>query len=324
MKITLHQHIKRGERIWVVGRFIDGKRKRSSFGSKDEAENYIADLKSGVTPTPVVSSSPTLGRVITELQAAKLAAGRDRGYVKTIGSILGGFANGRTEARFADVTLRDVEQWLDTNTLASRSTLRAHLSGLFKFGIRRGYRLDNPCSRLEPITYHKPPPKVFTVAEFAKALKWVRNECPALLPWFVLSACCGLRPEEAEKTRRADINFSEGWVRIEKQTTKVRQRRIVYPRKEAMKLLRKSLRGGRLPITSITRRRAIIRLREHLGWRVWPKDITRHTAASYWLCVARSAGEVAENLGNSERVLKRDYKALVTREQARLFWLAVK
>ena len=47
--------------------------------------------------------------------------------------------------------------------------------------------------------------------------------------------------------------------------------------------------------------------------------IFRHTAASHLLAI-HSPGEVSSELGNSEAVLKRDYKELVYEEEARAFF----
>jgi len=210
---------------------------------------------------------------------------------------------------------------------------------LFKFSVRRGYRASNPCEALEPVTYHKPPPQVFTADQFKTAVKWLRENAKHGLAWFALSTVCGLRPEEAEKTTEAEINFKEGFIRVESQTTKIRQRRVVYPKAEAMKFLKWSLdKGGKLPIDSQVKKRMLAGmlwkskgeskrrtgLRKALGFDKWPKDITRHTAASYWLASDGSAAHVSEMLGHSERTLKKHYKALVTKKQAEEFWGVVK
>jgi integrase len=250
---------------------------------------------------------------------SKLKAGRSRDYVDSLKSAVTNFADWCPVQTIDEIGLPEVEKYLDTKTSASRSTIRARLSTLFKFAIRRGYRLDNPCARLEPIKFTRPPPQIFTVAQVRRAMAWL-NKHPRILPWFVLSTFCGLRPEEAEKTTRADIHLVEGWIRVEAQTTKVRQRRVVYPKREAMAMLKVAMKKGKLPIRSQPRRRALRRLRKLLGFTAWPKDITRHTAASYWLADCESAASVAKSLGNSESVLMRHYAALVTREQAREFW----
>ena len=270
-----------------------------------------------------VSSGLTLSKAIEELVTAKTAANRSADYVSNLELVLGQFAAGREQSAIDSVSLADIEGFLTSKSLASRPTLRARLSTLFKFAVRRGWCQGNPCARLEAITVPRRPPTIFTIAQVKSCLKWLKAKAPGALPWFVLSTCCGLRPEEADKTGKSDIHFKEGWIKIEAQTTKVRQRRVVYPKPEAMRLLKSSLSNGRLQMPEVSRRRVIRSLREHLGFKVWPKDITRHSAASYWLADVRKAGEIAESLGHSEKILKSNYQALVTRENARLFWKLV-
>jgi site-specific recombinase XerD len=159
---------------------------------------------------------------------------------------------GLEEQRMDQVSLPQVETILQAKSLASRSTVRARLSTLFEFALRKRYRADNPCKLVEKVFYHKPPPQVFTIAQVKLAVKWLRAKAPHGLAWFALSTFCGLRPEEAEQTvPKRDIDFNEGLIRVEKQTTKVRQRRVVYPRPEAMAFLKWALSkkaGGGLPI----------------------------------------------------------------------------
>lgn len=323
------------------------------FASLNNGERYeLVDLyskckKRGISLREAMekilnsTDDPTvkLSTVITELLETKEKAGRSSAYVKGLKSILNQFASGREANPVASVGLTEVEAFLHSKDLASRPTLRSRLSTLFKFAIRRGYRLDNPCARLEPITVTKPQPAIFTPKQFQTCLQWLRKHRPKALPWFILTTCCGLRPEEAEKTCKADIHSKEGWIKVEAQTTKVRQRRVVYPKPEAMALLKKSLRNGKLPIGNTAVDRAISGarwktkkhgiqtrpgLRSALGWQSWPRDITRHTAASYWLADCESTAAVARYLGHSESVLLRHYAATVTKKQAQEFWRLVK
>lgn len=348
----------RGEKRWVVDHRENGKRKRQFTKTKAKADKLAADLKrtdakgqrqwgalkaaekadlieayqlakaKGVDLFDLITNAkpgvdghgPKLSEVIAEIARVKTSAGKSSRYVDGIKIVLGRFAAGRESMRIGRVTLAHVETHLDAHSLQYRPTLRARLSMLFKFAIRRGYRSDNPCARLEPITSHKPPPRIFTVYQTAKAALWLAKNRPKVLPWFILSTFCGLRPEEAEKTTERMINFKEGFIRVEAQTTKVRQRRVVYPKPEAMALLQWSLKHGGLPLDKDARRYALDGLKPHLGFKRWPKDITRHSAASYWLADLGSAEQVAEMLGHSEDTLRKDYKALVTREQAKAFW----
>lgn len=264
--------------------------------------------------------APGLGKLIGEVIEAKRNAGRSPRYVRTLENLLRQFAAGREALPVGQLDLGDVEEFLNRHQLASRSTLRARLSAMFRYAVRRGYRPDNPCDRLERIRVKRSPPAIFTPMQTARCLVWLRKR-PRALAWFVLTTFAGLRPEEAEATGWEAINFLEGWVTVGWETGKTKQRRVVYPHKTALAWLKlaKKLKS-QLPLPKQPRRRAIRALRDLLRFKVWPKDITRHSAASYWLAESGSAARVADSLGHSERTLLRHYKALVTIEQAKRFW----
>jgi integrase len=278
------------------------------------------------------SQSLGIGKVIEELKTSRLNNGRAPDYVTSMGIVLNQFARGRETMEISRITMKDVEAFMDSKRLQYRQTLRGRLSTLFNFAIRRGYRSDNPCTRLESIKVTRLPPAVFTIAQVETAVKWLLANAKHGLPWFGLSTFCGLRPEEAEQTTKADIHFAECFIRVEAQTTKVRQRRIVYPRPEAMAFVKWSLKQGSLPLSSGERRWILSGregkspgLRGALGFKVWPKDITRHTAASYWLAgKGETVEHVAKMLGHSESVCESRYKAVKTQKEAAEFWEAVK
>lgn len=356
--------------MWRVRHWENGKPKRQFFNSKKKAEAEAATLKAqkdragstwlsltapererlisaygdakakGIdlhTAIQTYQHNPTgdgpgIGDVITELKQSRLNNGAAKGYVTNLGIVLNVFARGREAMAINKITLADVEAFLDGRSLQYRPTLRGKLSTLFNFAIRRGYRSDNPCDRLESIKVPHTVPAVFSITQVKTAVQWLKKNAPAALPWFALSTFCGLRPEEAEKTTRADIHFAEGFVRVEAQTTKVRQRRVVYPRAEAMAFLKWALKRGTLPLSG-KRRRWILSgrksksagLRGALGFEVWPKDITRHTAASYWLAGdGETVKHVAKMLGHSETICESRYKAVKTQKEAAEFWKAVK
>lgn len=289
-----------------------------------EAKSAGLDLHDLIRQRNLPAGGPTVQTVIAELKAAKRGAGRSERYVNGLGIVLDQFARAVGSMPICGVKLAVIETFLHAHSLAYRPTLRARLSTLFNFAVRRGYCLANPCAQLEPIKITKAPPAIFSTRQTAKAILWLAKHRPRALAWFVLTTCCGLRPEEAQKTDpRRDIHLKEKWVKVEAQTTKVRQRRIIYPRREAMKLLLAVLKRSELPLAAQPKKRTLHALREVLFFDRWPKDITRHTAASYWLADDGSAAHVADMLGNSEKILKRDYKALVTRKEAKAFWALI-
>jgi hypothetical protein len=74
--------------------------------------------------------------------------------------------------------------------------------------------------------------------------------------------------------------------------------------------------NSELPVPEMSCKRYRRELREFLGFRAWPQDITRHTAASYLYAKLEDAAQVACFIGNSPDTLARHYRAIVTREQA--------
>jgi integrase len=360
-KITVQKWAVRGQLRWAVHRNESGKRTRTFFASKKAADAEAALLRGQQTASGDVwitlpaserqrliqvyneaqqlginlgdlladwkrsprftGTSPALETVIVELLAAKTAAGRSRRYLSTFSIPINQFAKGRERVAIATITLRDVERFLESKGLRYRQTIRTRLSTLFRFAVRRAYRADNPCDRLESVKIHKDPPAILTVEQTRQCLEWLDTERSRAFAWFVLTTFAGLRPEEAERTSWKEINFTEGWIRVEAQTTKVRQRRVVYPHATAMLWLNRAKeRKAELPIARQPRRRAIRGLRTLLGFEKWPKDVTRHSAASYWLSETGNAAQIASALGHSESVLRKNYMALVTKTEAQKFW----
>ena len=360
-KTTVQKWKIRGQTQWAVHRVEAGKRKRIFFDTKKAADAEASLLRSqqatagdvwltlsaaerqrliqvhyeaqqlGVDLAELLAdwkrrprftgTSPALEKVIAEVLAAKVATGRSARYTESLAIPLNQFAKGRERLPIANLSVRDVESFLNSKNLRSRQTLRARLSTLFRFAIRRGYRADNPCDRLESVKLIKNPPAILTVEQTRKCLDWLDSKRSRAFGWFVLTTFAGLRPEEAEHTAWDQIHFDESWIRVEAQTTKVRQRRVVYPHATAMAWLRRAKKqGAELPLARQPRRRAIRMLRTLLGFAIWPKDVTRHSAASYWLADSGNAAQIATALGHSENVLRKNYMALVTKAQAQEFW----
>jgi integrase len=270
--------------------------------------------------TTATAGTPTLEDALTEMLLVKKKSGRADEYVGNLRIVLSQFTKGRERMLVNQITLHDVESFLNSHSIEYRSTLRSRLSTLFNYCVRRNYLTANPCSRLEAITVAHKPPSVLTFEETQKCLDWLQVHSRSLA-WFALSTFVGLRPEEAEQTTWKDINFKEGWVKVEAQTTKVRQRRVVYPLPMAMKWLQRAQKlKSDLPLDPQARRRHGKLLREVLGWKHWKKDVTRHTAASMWLATCGSTATVATALGNSESILRKNYMALVTKTEAQAFW----
>ena len=372
-EVTVSPNTVRGLKKWRVRWYEAGRVKRASFGSREVADSKAAELRGDATSVrkwaagleqtrleklrlvdmeaerrgvdimalltllqsakDKPAAGPTLNAAIDELVLVWTKAGRNARYIEQLAWNLKSFAKQSPGMSISNVTLREVEQFLNTKQLVSRGDFRGRLSILFNFAVRRGYLVSNPCTRLERITVTRPAPHFLTVDETRKALAWLSENPRAnktrALGWFVLSTFAGLRPEEADKTTWKDVNLEEGWIKVEAQTTKTRQRRVVYPQKLALDWLRE-VKTLNLPLEISNEGRKWIckQLLPVLGWPTiskkskggWKKDVTRHSCGTYWTTQSGDTKTVAHALGHSESILLKNYRGLSTRVEAEKFW----
>jgi integrase/recombinase XerD len=259
-----------------------------------------------------------LSEAITELIKAKTAANRRPSYVTSLEQYLTRWAKGQEAKSISSVTLSEVDHFINgLPSLSSRATAINRLSTLFSFAVRRGWRADNPCERVERPHVENGTPSILTVEEAKKILEFTRKKMPRFLPWLTLAMFAGIRPEESDKMTWESIDKERGIATVDSLTAKVRKRRIVHLKPTAVAWLKL---GGDLPLPRVTRRRCIRKLRKLLGWEKWKKDVLRHTAASYWLASDPDANRIAMELGNSAPILMKHYRELVSDQDAKAFW----
>lgn len=260
---------------------------------------------------PISPKAKPIGEAIDCLLAAKTAANFRAGYLTSLRQYLRAFARGREDWPLQAFSPCTLEEWFAGRKEApsTRKSNLGRLASLFSFAVRRGWTLKNPCKALDSIRLDASPPRILTVAESRQLLAHCRVSTPKLLRWTLLGLFCGLRPEEAEKAASEAVNITDKFVRVDSKTTKVRERRIVTIPDCAAEWLRLA---NQEPLSRSTRRRWQKKLRTLMGWKAWPQDVLRHTAASYLLASGLNSHEVSDRLGNSPSVLKGHYKELAS------------
>lgn len=281
----------------------------------------------------------SLKEAIDECIQAKRAANRRPRYVDGLESYLTAFAKGREAQAVDAITSADVERWFvsrgETNgTLASNL---GRLSALFSLCVRRGYCPVNPCDAIERVHVEHGAPRILSIEDCRRLLDACRDRRPKFMGYLALAMFAGVRPEEIEKLNWSAVDLEQGRVVIDASSSKVRRRRIVDLSPNAVAWLRLCKnRKGRVAPWTTNRRKIIVRQlrnataeREYHGPKgaktirepvAWCQDILRHTAASHWMARDRDAAKVADQLGNSPRVLLTNYRALVGTEDTKEFW----
>jgi len=270
--------------------------------------------QTGATGKAAVVSRP-ISEVIKELLAAKRVALRRENYLDNLESHLLDFAKGREGVAIASVGLKEVEAYLaGAKSSGSRSTRLNRLSTLLSFAVRRGYMEKNPCELVERVTIEWHAPEILTVPQCKALLLASKKEDAAFLPHLALCLFAGVRPAEALRLTWDDVNLTTGLLTIDAEDSKTRSRRVVELPEACVAWLRL---GGDLPAINVRKR--LNAVATSAGIVPWPRDAMRHTAASYWHALK---GEVvtARNLGHSEAILHRHYRALVTPTGAKSFF----
>lgn len=260
----------------------------------------------------------TLRQAIDLLIESKTKANKRPGYVTNLRQYLDAWARGQEERSLASITLDEIENFVNTKeSVGSRLTTINRLSTLFSFAVRKGWIVANPLKRIERPTVEATLPTILTDADTIKMLAYIKAKLPKLAPWFALALFAGLRPEEADQITWDKINLDAGTVIIDPSISKVRNARTVHLEPVAVAWLKL---GGDLPITQVSRRRALRKVRDFMGWEEWPKDVLRHTCASHWIALKKSYGAVAIEMGNSENILRKHYRAEVAQADCKKFW----
>ena len=261
--------------------------------------------------------SVTLSNAIAQLLAAKTAANRRGVYLKSLAHYLNRFSAGREQTSVSEISTANVEDWLKQFPLpASRQTWLNRISTLFAFSVRRDFIAVSPCTKIERVTVDRLPPKILSPVQSKLLLKVVSNVCR---PYLILGMFAGIRPDELLALDWSQINLETKTVRVEK--GKTRRRRIVPLHPLAVALLAACpLQRGPVSPSNVTVRRFKRAARAALGFKAWPKDVLRHTAASYLLALHGDVGKVAMMLGNSPAILMTHYHEPVNEADCLEFW----
>lgn len=275
-------------------------------------------LRLALSP-PLTTPSPSLLDAVARLVAAKGRANRRPKSITNIRQYLTAFIRGREGDPITSISHVEVEAWLHSrhSTPSGRSTGLNRISGLFSFALRQGWVVANPCDRVERVTVEHTAPTILNAESAGRLL----SVCPAdLRPWVVTGLFCGLRPSEAERLDWSAVRIADRVLVVDAAASKVRRRRIVPLNDTATVWLRLDARSeGPVspPLSTLRRRRRDTAKASGISW---TQDVLRHTYASMRMAAGANAHELADEMGNSPRILLTHYRELVRREEAERFW----
>jgi len=229
-----------------------------------------------------------------------------------------------------DISHRDLEPLLNEIVPGGRNLQMRHLRAFFNYGIKRGYLVDNPISRLDFVKSSPKEVEVVPHEDVARMLEMALENDLGLLPYLVLGFFCGIRPEgELNLLQWSDVDLHAKSVTIRYAVSKTKRRRFIELSENAIAWLEAYReRGGvcESPIVTclahtLSRRR--LENRAAAGITHWPNSAMRHSYCSYWLAMHKDINKLVLQSGHtSVDTMWRHYHRGTTEAEAKAkkFW----
>jgi len=280
----------------------------------DAVNHYLRHLAS-------VQRSATVTEFVAKYIAARKAQGRSSSHLADLKTRLGRFAETFGARLVAEITIQDVEGWLDGIPLSAQSVNhhRDKVSSLFEYAVARGYATENPVAKIGKRKIVRGAPVVLSTEQLRKLL----NAAPAdVLPFLALGAFAGLRSSEIFKLDWRNVDLVRRIIVIDADKTKTSRRRIVkvsdnlacwlaaYAQKEGSVM---TFEDSKLYLQ-------LHKLLAAAGLTGWPDNVLRHSFCSYHLAKWQNANETAEQCGHDVKVLRAHYRELVLPADANTYW----
>lgn len=277
---------------------------------------------------PLGGNARTLDDVRKELVAKKSSGNRRERYVKDFDYKLRCLIAAIGNKPISALTTNDFEDEIERHDWAP-GTVHSYVQTwkvLLNYAVKRGYRLDNPCDKLELPERDDTEPQIFSVYDVRRmmALTMFDDQDP-LLPhcqvYLAIGIFAGIRPEEIERLHWEQVDLVNGTITILGAKAKCRARRIVDMSPNLLSWVspwvRKTGRVLRHPVRKL--RNAI---RDAMGLKEWPHDVLRHSFGSYHFGKHRNEALVKNQMGHSDdgRMFFSHYRVLVHPKAAAEFW----
>jgi len=233
----------------------------------------------------------------------------------------------RREKQVTHIKVEDIEKWLDDGgvdgknwTAITKENYASEVKAFYNWLKKRKHVDENPVLAMEQMLDIDFEPEILTLEQCEQLLRTTMEIDPKLIGLLVLMLFCGIRPSEAMRLKKNQVQIDKKRVILSGKQTKTRQRRIVDMTDNAIKWWNM---GAQFPVVDANHRWNAVRQAQKAKWGIdkWPHDCLRHSYASYHFAEFNDAGLTAKNLGHPDStLLRKDYNGAVTKAQAKEFW----
>ena len=266
--------------------------------------------------------------VVLEFLESRRKAGRSSVHVRDLHSRLTKFAEA-FEKPIDAVSIPEVERFLDRLKVGGRTRLNylRHISSLFRFAARRKFLPRETLDDL--LSIEKPQVEdgailIFTPAELREMLAALR---PELVGWLAVAAFTGLRSAELQRLDWSEVQLDRGFIVVPAAKAKTASRRLV-PISANLRAWLEPIALASGPVTTFANMaKQIIWLTDAINEArtqksteaprfAWKRNALRHSFVSYRMAQIQDVAKVSLEAGNSAGMVFRNYRELVTQDQA--------
>lgn len=319
--ITIRTATVRGEARHVVFSRIAGKEKRTFFRSRLEAQLHrdalLNKLQTRGTEAFEGPTGMTVAKGWKEFCLVRLPKLKTGNHTRLLEWWWGKFVEEFGTRELADIRPVHIEAFLSKPTWSGTTALQGfvYLRLVWNWLVRYELSPLNPVLKIDA-PKAAPEHHLLSVAQVKRLLKLTQKN-KRLRAWLVLGLFGGMRISEVWKCKPEHIEAEEIFV-SERKSTDPRPRSRFVP---ILPALRKHLpkKWDNLGEDFIKRDRT--ELAHAMGWKEWPQNCLRHTAASMHRAMWEDSAKTAYFLGHSSpRMVEARYARAVRKHEAKAFW----
>lgn len=320
VSVTVTEFTLRGKKVWRLRQRIDGKVTRRFFETWLEAEQARQAIFEQLEARGTDSFKEVKGVAVTQGVKDFLAARRPslRGnHLRLVEWWLGEFKTKYGAMDLGSVSARTIDAFLARKGWSGTTRAQGYiyLRLFFNWLVRYDYIEKSPVLKAESpkrtAQHH-----LLSLADVRRLLE-LTAEDDRMRAWLVLGVFGGMRQSEVGRALRKHVGEQEILVPVTKSTDAMPRKRYVPIQPALQRHLPEE--WDCLDESHVKRPR--LRLAEEMGWKEWPQNCLRHTAASMHLAMWQDAGKTAFFLGHSSpQMVNKTYARAVPQADAERFW----
>jgi integrase len=228
-----------------------------------------------------------------------------------------------------DISTAFATDWIKRNE-ASEQTFNNRLTmwrTLFNKSRARGHyhQTKSPVDTIEKRKTPSKIPPIFTLKELFKITSFLlKQNKKHHIAAFGIAIWSGMRPSEIQRLEWKHIDLKTNYIHADHNICKKLRHERYIPIHPCLKKLfthigAKDLNGR---IIKLSEWRSLSNdLRDNSIIEKWPEDVTRHSYISYRLAIFGNVGEVANECGNSENIIKTRYRRPIKPAEGRKWFI---